>query len=167
MKPPDSTQLIDAVPHRVEVSWGTKALPREPTGDVLTGWLISAMQVLQCVTSEVSVRVVSVAEMTDLNTTYRGTPQATNVLSFENGITDDGGVVLLGDIVICNTIVCEESERFNKTFASRYAHLLVHGLLHLLGHDHIENDERETMEALEIKVVSQLGFDDPYEVTSR
>ena len=154
-------------PHRVEILWGTETLPGEPTPEDLESWLVSAMCLLECSASEVSVKVVSVQEMTSLNSTYRDTDAVTNVLSFENGITDDRGVDLLGDIVICSKTVLEESERFGKTFPSRYAHLLVHGLLHLLGHDHIENDERAVMEALETSVVRQLGFDDPYEVTGR
>ena len=167
MTVPDRMTDSLSLSHRVEISWGTGMLPGEPTGEVLKGWLITAMELLKCTASEASVRIVSAREMINLNTTYRNTPGITNVLSFENGMTDDGGVVLLGDIVICSAKVLEESEQFQKTFTGRYAHLLVHGLLHLLGHDHIDDHEREIMEAQETFLVRQLGFDDPYEVTGR
>lgn len=111
---------------------------------------------------ELSVRLVDVDESTELNSTYRAKSGPTNVLSFPF----DAPVVieprLLGDLVICKTVVETEAEQQKKQLEDHWAHMVIHGCLHLLGYDHIETDEAEQMEALEVKILQSLNIDNPY-----
>ncbi len=106
---------------------------------------------------EITLRIVDAAESQALNHTWRGKNQPTNVLSFP---MNEAGY--LGDIVICAPVVAAEAIEQQKSAKAHWAHMVVHGVLHLLGHDHIANDEAETMEALERKLLARLGFSDPY-----
>ncbi|MCU4675428.1 rRNA maturation RNase YbeY [Catenovulum sp. 2E275] len=112
--------------------------------------------------TELSIRVVELAESQSLNHEYRGKDKPTNVLSFpfENppGLT----LPLIGDLVICADVVKQEAAEQNKPEIAHWAHMVVHGCLHLLGYDHIEDDEAEIMESMETRILLQLGFDDPY-----
>ncbi|PCJ35212.1 MAG: rRNA maturation RNase YbeY [Cellvibrionales bacterium] len=112
--------------------------------------------------AEISVRIVSAAESAELNLHYRGKEGPTNVLSFPADIPDFVESALLGDIVICAAIVRQEATEQHKTLEAHWAHMLVHGTLHLLGHDHIEEADAETMEALETSVLCKLNFPPPY-----
>ena len=110
---------------------------------------------------EIAVRLVDEAESADLNGQYRDKPYATNVLSFPAG-AELPGLVVLGDLVICMPVIeCEAAEQ-HKSVAVHLCHMVVHGVLHLLGYDHIGDDEAETMEALERRIMAGLGHDDPY-----
>ena len=111
---------------------------------------------------ELAVRVVDRCEMLGLNNKYRGRANETNVLSFGNGDTDEFGVRLLGDIVICAPVLSEESLNQGKEQAAHFAHLLVHGILHLLGYDHLQDAEAEEMESIEARILSTLGWPNPY-----
>ena len=102
--------------------------------------------------SEVTIRVVDTAESHSLNLTYRGKDKPTNVLSFPFEVPPGMEMSLLGDLVICRQVVEKEAQ----------AHMVVHGSLHLLGYDHIEDDEAEEMEALETEIMLALGYEDPY-----
>ena len=86
----------------------------------------------------------------------------TNVLSFGNGDIDEFGVRLLGDIVICAPVLLEESSNQGKEQAAHFAHLLVHGILHLLGYDHLQDAEAEEMERIEARILSTLGWPNPH-----
>jgi len=114
---------------------------------------------------EVTIRIVDVNEMTQLNSTYRKKNSHTNVLSFP--IQLPHGVTLpktpLGDIVICAEVVNREADEQSKTKDAHWAHMIVHGIYHLLGYDHETEKEAHEMEALEIETLKQLGFTDPYE----
>lgn len=117
---------------------------------------------------EMTIRVVSEAESQALNHDYRDKDQPTNVLSFPAetpAFLIDLGEALpyLGDLVICADIVQQEAEQQEKNLEAHWAHMVVHGTLHLQGMDHIEDDEAQTMEALEIEILNGLGFDDPYQ----
>ena len=112
--------------------------------------------------AEVSVRIVSAAESAELNLHYRGKEGPTNVLSFPADIPDYVESTLLGDMVICAAIVRKEAIEQHKTLEAHWAHMLVHGTLHLLGHDHIKEDEAEAMEALETTILCELNFPPPY-----
>jgi probable rRNA maturation factor len=111
---------------------------------------------------ELSVRVVGWAEAAALNETYRRRNGPTNVLSFP--VDDIAGldVPLLGDLVICAPLVAREAIEQHKPLAAHWAHLTVHGTLHLLGYDHEEADEAAVMEALEGDILAGLGYPDPY-----
>ena len=150
--------------HEVDISWGTERHPEGPGEDQIRQWLVQSLNTLQQPASSVSVRVVPTEEMTALNHQYREKSEPTNVLSFEDGLTDEDGRVFLGDIVLCHHVVYEESQQYRKSLLSRYAHMLIHGLLHLLGYDHVRDDDRTRMESVETELMQRQGFDDPYEV---
>ena len=113
--------------------------------------------------AEVSVRLVDDDEMAELNRKYRGKAGSTNVLSFPAGLPEDLDLPLLGDIVICAPVVHEEAAHQGKDPAAHWAHMTVHGTLHLLGYDHAEESEAATMEALETAILEQLEYSSPYE----
>lgn len=106
---------------------------------------------------EITLRIVGADEGRALNRDWRSKDYATNVLSFPMLERD-----YLGDIVICAEVVAREAAEQGKRPAAHWAHLVVHGVLHLMGHDHIADDEAERMEQLERKLLFKLGFDDPY-----
>lgn len=113
--------------------------------------------------SELTIRLVDEAEGRELNHTYRQRDYATNVLSFPAdvpvGLLD---IPLLGDLVICAPVVEREALEQNKPAHAHWAHMVIHGCLHLLGYDHIEDEEAEEMEALERELLAELGLPDPY-----
>ncbi|WP_355661347.1 rRNA maturation RNase YbeY [Halomonas salifodinae] len=111
---------------------------------------------------ELTVRFVDGEESQALNRDYRGKDQPTNVLSFPFESPPGVSLPLLGDLVICHAVVAREADEQDKPLVAHYAHMVVHGTLHLLGHDHIEDDEAERMEALEVTLLAELGFPDPY-----
>ena len=116
--------------------------------------------------ADVAIRVVGPDEGRELNRTYRGKDYATNVLSFPaerpDGLPDDVELPSLGDLVICADVVAREAADQGKKPADHYAHLTVHGVLHLLGWDHLEDAEAEAMEARERQILAALGIADPY-----
>jgi probable rRNA maturation factor len=114
---------------------------------------------------EVSVRLVDSDEMARLNETYRGKTGATNVLSFPAGLPAELAIPLLGDIVICAPVVRAEAVQQGKTERAHWAHMTIHGTLHLLGYDHLKEEEATIMEALESAILSELNYACPYEVT--
>jgi probable rRNA maturation factor len=112
--------------------------------------------------AELSVRIVDEPEMRELNARYRHKDYPTNVLSFPAGLPPGVDVPLLGDIVICAPLVTREAAEQHKAPRAHWAHLLVHGTLHLLGHDHERARDAEVMEALERRILAGLKFPDPY-----
>jgi len=111
---------------------------------------------------ELSIRLVDVAESAELNLTYRAKSGPTNVLSFPFDSPIPMEPKLLGDLVICVPLVNNEALEQAKQVEHHWAHLVVHGCLHLLGYDHIEHDEAEEMEAFEIEILQTLAIDNPY-----
>ncbi|WLG96538.1 rRNA maturation RNase YbeY [Pseudomonas sp. FP198] len=113
--------------------------------------------------SELTIRLVDEAEGRELNHTWRQKDYATNVLSFPADVPDELlDIPLLGDLVICVPVVEREAAEQHKTPEAHWAHLVIHGCLHLLGYDHMEDDEAEEMEALERTLLAELGHPDPY-----
>ena len=140
-----ATENIDGLPTEEQiVQWATAAV--QPEGDEV----------------EMTVRIVDEAESHELNLTYRGKDRPTNVLSFPFECPDEVELPLLGDLVICRQVVEREAAEQGKPLMAHWAHMVVHGSLHLLGYDHIEDDEAEEMESLETQIMQGLGFDDPY-----
>lgn len=144
---------LDAAPEDEEIrAWAAVALPAD------AGSL------------QLAIRLVDEVEARELNHRYRHRDRATNVLSFpaelEPGLAEmlraDGQPVPLGDLVICVPLVYREAAEQGKTLREHWAHLVVHGVLHLLGHDHQGPAEARRMEALETRLLEQLGFPDPY-----
>ena len=118
--------------------------------------------------AEVSIRIVSTEEMRGLNQRWRGKDRPTNVLAFPaelpEGLPEDLGPPLLGDIVLCRDIVLEEARDQGKPLDAHWAHLTIHGALHLIGYDHGNPEEAEIMESIERETLRELGYPDPYEV---
>ncbi len=135
-----------------------------PSQDVLERWLIPAFEAHPDETrNEMTVRFVEESESRELNHTYRGKDASTNVLSFPFEAPPGIDIPLLGDLVISPHVVAKEAKAQGKTLADHFAHMTLHGCLHLMGYDHIEEDEAEEMEALERRLLASLGIDDPYE----
>jgi probable rRNA maturation factor len=111
---------------------------------------------------ELTIRVVEIAESQQLNLTYRGKDKPTNVLSFPFEAPPEVELPLLGDLVICAAVVEQEASEQNKPLNAHWAHMVIHGCLHLLGYDHIIDEEADEMESLETQLVEGLGFDNPY-----
>ncbi|MET0616392.1 MAG: rRNA maturation RNase YbeY [Luteibacter sp.] len=112
--------------------------------------------------TEVSIRIVDAVEGQALNLQYRGRDYATNVLSFPVELPPGVNLPLIGDLVICAPVVAREAVEQGKKPADHWAHLTIHGTLHLLGYDHIEEAGAEAMEGLETRVLAGLGVADPY-----
>ena len=112
--------------------------------------------------AELSIRIVDADEARTLNRDYRGKDYATNVLSFEAELPPGLKLPLIGDMVICAPAVAREAAEQGKPAHAHWAHLTVHGTLHLLGYDHVVKAEAEAMEALETRILVGLGFADPY-----
>ena len=125
-------------------------------------WLDAAVLPFQ-EESEVTVRLVDEAESNQLNLTYRGKDKPTNVLSFPFECPPGVELPLLGDLIICRQVVEREASEQNKPLLAHWAHMVVHGSLHLLGYDHIDDEEAEEMEALEVEFMQALGYDNPYQ----
>lgn len=113
--------------------------------------------------AEISLRIVDEDESQALNSQYRGKSSPTNVLSFPADIPAELGLPLLGDLVVCAPVVAREAEQQHKALSAHWAHMIVHGTLHLLGYDHLKDDEAEIMENFETRILAQLGFKDPYQ----
>ena len=115
---------------------------------------------------EITIRLVDAEEGQELNAEYRGKDSATNVLSFalNEGEEAVAGLPLMGDIVLAAEVVARQAAEQGKDLHAHYAHLTVHGMLHLQGHDHETDTEAEAMEALETVILARLGYTDPYAV---
>ncbi|WP_454780873.1 rRNA maturation RNase YbeY [Legionella sp. WA2022007384] len=115
--------------------------------------------------AELTVRLVTPEEMIHLNNTYRKQNKTTNVLAFPSSLPVEIQLEcpLLGDVIICPTVLLEESQQLKKTLESHWALILIHGILHLLGYDHIKDDDAAVMQAIEIKLLAELGFPNPYD----
>lgn len=132
-----------------------------PGTDDVIAW-VSAAAAERANTGEVAVRFVDEEEGLALNAAYRGADKATNVLSFAGDLPAEVGLDLFGDIVICTPVVVKEAQEQGKTIEAHYAHLIVHGTLHLLGFDHEDDPSAQVMEGLERNVMADLGYSDPY-----
>ena len=132
-----------------------------PTAEEIEQWATAAVQP-QSDEVEMTVRIVDEAESHALNLNYRGKDRPTNVLSFPFECPDEVELPLLGDLVICRQVVEREAQEQDKPVMAHWAHMVVHGSLHLLGYDHIEDDEAKEMESLETQIMTGLGFADPY-----
>ncbi|NOQ63312.1 MAG: rRNA maturation RNase YbeY [Methyloprofundus sp.] len=134
-----------------------------PSDTELNLWVQQALYDYQQ-DAEVLIRVVDQQEMIDLNTQYRNKQGPTNILSFPfevpELITD---LFLLGDLVICATVMEQEAVTQEKMLQDHWAHIIVHGILHLLGYDHVVNDDAMEMEAKEILILQQLNIINPYQ----
>lgn len=132
-----------------------------PTEQDFQAWLDKTIIPFQT-DAELTIRIVDVEESHQLNHEYRGKDKPTNVLSFPFEAPPGMEINLLGDLIICRQVVEREALEQNKPLMAHWAHMVVHGSLHLLGYDHIEDDEAEEMESLETEIMQEMGFEDPY-----
>ncbi|CAK3931286.1 rRNA maturation RNase YbeY [Vibrio sp. 10N.286.55.E10] len=132
-----------------------------PTEQDIQLWLDKTIPQFQ-ENAELTVRIVDMQESHQLNHEYRGKDKPTNVLSFPFEAPPGIELDLLGDLIICRQVVEKEAEEQSKPLLAHWAHMVVHGSLHLLGYDHIEDDEAEEMESLETEIMQTMGFEDPY-----
>ena len=145
---------------RIDISYG---LPRSglPAASTLRAYAEAALAGRR-EDGELSVRIVDADEGRALNRDYRDKDYATNVLSFPAELPPGVPLPILGDLVLCAPVIAREAEEQGKPLKHHYAHMLVHGVLHLLGHDHMDEAEAEAMEAIEREVLAGLGIPDPY-----
>lgn len=136
---------------------------RTPTNGAFRTWIEAALRGAQAVPGALALRIVDEPEGAELNQAWRDRPAATNVLSFPAELPENPAVHVLGDLVLCAPVVRREARAQGKRQAAHWAHLVIHGTLHLLGYDHIVESEAEAMEALERTVLAGLGFPDPYQ----
>jgi probable rRNA maturation factor len=113
---------------------------------------------------EITIRIVNRRESAELNSKYRNKTGATNILSFPFSTNKNTDETLLGDLVICAPVVKAEAREQNKSLEAHFAHLAIHGTLHLLGYVHDTKEHAARMEKTEIKILKRLGFSDPYSV---
>jgi len=135
-----------------------------PDADQISFWANTALS-SQNVSGEMTVRIVSTEEIAVLNEKYRHKSGLTNVLSFPADLPEMVDLPLLGDIILCAVVINLEAKNQNKTAPAHWAHIIVHGILHLLGFDHITHTEAKQMEPLETKILAGLGYADPYILT--
>lgn len=137
-----------------------------PTKKQFQQWTDAALHALPYSLSsdlkEIGIRLVDKDESAQLNITYRGKKGPTNVLSFAYPPVPNLPQESLGDLVLCAPLVNEEAEAQQKSQEAHWAHLTIHGILHLLGYDHVKKKQAAVMEKLEIKILKQLGFSNPY-----
>jgi probable rRNA maturation factor len=136
--------------------------PDVPDDAVMQLWAHAAAEQVLAGDAQLSIRVVDIEEGIDLNESYRRGDGATNVLSFVFEERDRIDPPLLGDVVICAPVVQREAAEQGKSMHAHFAHMVVHGVLHLLGHDHRRETPAQRMESIERSVLGQLGFEDPY-----
>jgi probable rRNA maturation factor len=133
----------------------------QPGDQDIQHWINAALGSIDHDT-EIVVRIVGIEEMTQLNEQYRHKKGATNILSFTVEVPEGLELDLLGDLVICAPVVEKEASEQQKLLLHHWAHLLVHGVLHLLGYDHNDDKQAEVMETQEINILKKLNINNPY-----
>ncbi|TNC83722.1 MAG: rRNA maturation RNase YbeY [Thalassolituus sp.] len=147
----------------VQLAESIEHLDTLPTEAQLTLWATTALQGrTEFEEPELTIRLTDEEESQALNSEYRGKDKPTNVLSFPFEMPPGIPLELLGDLIICVGVVEQEAKEQEKTTEAHWAHMVIHGCLHLLGYDHIKDDEAEEMEALERDLLASLCYPDPY-----
>jgi probable rRNA maturation factor len=158
-----STEFPEQLDVQLDVQLAVEKENDLPTEDQLHTWASMALVTrTEHEEPELTIRIVDEEESQELNNEYRGKDKPTNVLSFPFEAPAHVPIPLLGDLVVCKQVVEREAIEQDKTLTAHWAHMIVHGCLHLLGYDHIEDGEAEEMEGIERVVMNDLGFEDPY-----
>lgn len=131
-----------------------------PSEDTMRTWVATVLTACQLSAAHIHLSFVDTAHSERLNISFRGKTGSTNVLSFPYEADDEQS--LQGDLILCVPIVHQEAVQANIPLHAHWAHLLIHGTLHLYGMDHIQEEDAEAMEALESQLMQDLGFDDPH-----
>ena len=147
----DGAQMTSTLTQLLQGAWSAGISTDDLTGEP---------KALNC-----CIRFVDEVEGQSLNHQFRGRESATNVLSFETAFVDEAECRHLGDLVLCVPVLVAEAAMQGKTLQAHCLHLALHGILHLIGYDHQTADGRRVMEALEIKLLNEVGIANPYEVT--
>ncbi len=135
-----------------------------PSDEAIRQWVTTTLQVQgHSPDAEMTVRIVDRDEISALNETYRHKSGPTNVLSFPFEAPPEVELDLLGDVIIAADVVAAEAPAQGKSEMAHWAHMVVHGTLHLLGYDHLDESEAETMESLEVRILAQLDYPNPYQ----
>jgi probable rRNA maturation factor len=161
----DVRMMQTAMPVEVQVAWEPTVIPDSASISRLAERVLEHPLVdLDVSHTSFCVRVVDELEIQELNKTYRSIDKPTNVLAFPADV-DLPGERVLGDVVICSPVVEKEAAQQHKSVEDHFAHMVVHGTLHLLGYDHESDGEAEHMETLEIAILEEVGIKNPYQVT--
>ena len=165
----------------VEIQWQTERHGPSPTDDEIRQWARSAIEfenrspesvcsqapdddALSDGAGELTVRVVDSDEMRSANHQWRGVDKATNVLSFPSDFPPETGLTYHGDLLICAEVLSDECYQQGKSLKAHWAHIVIHGTLHLLGYDHIEDADAAVMEKREVEILATLGVENPYRI---
>lgn len=139
--------------------------PDLPDYKILVKWVDAVLEYNSVADKELTIRLVDTAEAQQLNLKWRQRNNPTNVLSFSFECPPEVNIPLLGDIVICAPLVATEAAEQYKNLYAHWAHLVIHGVLHLLGYDHIEEQQAQVMENIEVKILANLNYPNPYHIT--
>ena len=155
--------MADGNPLELEVDLQVACDPQPglPSEQQLRDWASAALTNRRD-QAELTIRLVDEQESQALNRDYRGKDAPTNVLSFPMQVPAEVGINLLGDLAVCASVIAEEAEQQRKTLDAHWAHMIIHGVLHLQGYDHSVDEQAAEMEALEIKLLQHRGYAEPY-----
>ena len=135
-----------------------------PSTELFQQWVDAALASVTEQEFELTIRLVNLTESQQLNKQYRQKDKPTNVLSFPFEVPEGIELNLLGDLVICAPVVEQEANDQNKALFAHWAHMVIHGCLHLLGYDHINDADANEMESLEVKILAKLSIANPYDI---
>jgi len=138
-----------------------KVLAHQPARSQIDKWLRKSLQ-KKYATVILSISFVSEEQSQELNHQYRGINKPTNVISLEYASTRDEFGLLSGELILCDEVIVREALEQSKPILAHYAHMLVHGALHLQGYDHVDENDAEMMESIEINLLQKIGFENPY-----
>jgi len=153
----DEKELPSLAQFQCWVDKALQSIPNKPVTEPVTDKVITDEPV------ELTIRLVNIDESQQLNHQYRHKNKPTNVLSFPFEVPDGIKLNLLGDLIICTSVVEQEAKEQNKVLFDHWAHMVIHGCLHLLGYDHINDDDAQEMENLEVSILAGLAIKNPYE----
>ena len=148
------------MPVELDVQYAVTDRALLPDQAQLQTWVEKALQNNTAV--QVGIRIVDETESQSLNREYRGKDKPTNVLSFPMELPEEIEETILGDLVICASVVAKEAEQQHKNPEAHWAHMVIHGVLHLQGYDHLTDEQANVMETLEIQYLEELGYSNPY-----
>lgn len=158
-------KLIDRNNYRISLQQAIK-IPKAPSRYYFQRWIATALEGRRK-KAEVAIRIVGEKESAALNYKYRHKKGSTNILSFPFEPPANIQLPLLGDLIICAPVVSKEARQQNKSLSAHWAHMVIHGTLHLLGYDHIKKYDALVMEQIEIELLNKLGYPNPYYIQEK